>query len=420
VAESAESFSIALSSPSTGATLGAQSTVTINVADNDVDTPPPPETGVLFSSPTYTVSEAGTMVTLSVRRTGNLSTTAYVDWTTVNGTAVAGRDFGKPGITTPLTGRLSWAANDAGSRSITIRVNDDAVAEGNLAFTVQLRNPSGTTLGSPSSATVSITDTEVPPAPPQSAFAFTQPKYLVLENGGDAVIGVARTALAGGNLGAAATVRYATVARTATATSDFASRSGTLSWAAGEGGTKTFSVPIVNDGVAEPTETFAVQLSSPTGSASAATTESVVLIVDDDELFPRAGAMPEDWTVPSGAAGGWYVSGEPGAFEGAHMLRSEPVLDGESARVGVAGNFAAGTVTFRVKVSSEPGFDFLRFYVDGNKVGEWTGTAIASWQSFSAALSAGSHTLTWSYEKDGSASFGADAAWLDGVTLPAH
>jgi len=122
-----------------------------------------------------------------------------------------------------------------------------------------------------------------------------------------------------------------------------------------------------------------------------------------------------------GAAGGWYVSGEPGAFEGTQMLRSELVLDGESAQVSVSGNFAGGgTVTFRVKVSSEPGFDFLRFYVDGNKVGEWTGTAIASWQSFSAALSAGSHTLTWSYEKDGSASFGADAAWLDGVTLPAH
>ena len=102
------------------------------------------------------------------------------------------------------------------------------------------------------------------------------------------------------------------------------------------------------------------------------------------------------------------------------MLRSEPVLDGESAQVGISGNFAAGTVAFRVKVSSEPGFDFLRFYVDGNKVGEWTGTAVTTWQSFSAALSGGSHTLTWSYEKDGSASFGADAAWLDGVTLPAH
>ena len=36
--------------------------------------------------------------------------------------------------------------------------------------------------------------------PPQSSFAFTQPKYLVLESGGDAVIGVTRTAVSGGNL----------------------------------------------------------------------------------------------------------------------------------------------------------------------------------------------------------------------------
>ena len=28
-------------------------------------------------------------------------------------------------------------------------------------------------------------------------------------------------------------------------------------------------------------------------------------------------------------------------------------------------------------------------------------------------------TLMWSYEKDGSASFGQDAAWLDAVTLQA-
>jgi len=28
--------------------------------------------------------------------------------------------------------------------------------------------------------------------------------------------------------------------------------------------------------------------------------------------------------------------------------------------------------------------------------------------------------LTWSYQKDGSASLGSDAAWIDAVTMPAY
>ncbi len=84
----------------------------------------------------------------------------------------------------------------------------------------------------------------------------------------------------------------------------------------------------------------------------------------------------------------------------------------------VAGNFAAGTVSFRVRVSSEAEFDYLRFYVDGVMVREWSGMAVTGWQLFSTPLAAGAHALRWSYEKDGSASLGEDAAWIDAVTLP--
>ena len=86
----------------------------------------------------------------------------------------------------------------------------------------------------------------------------------------------------------------------------------------------------------------------------------------------------------------------------------------------VAGTFAAGTVSFRLKVSSEGGFDELRFYVDGVPVMAWSGTTATGWQAFSYPLPAGAHTLKWAYEKDGSASVGQDAAWLDSVTLPAR
>jgi hypothetical protein len=213
-------------------------------------------------------------------------------------------------------------------------------------------------------------------------------------------------------------VSFATVAGTALAGSDFTARTGTLNWGAGESGTKTLSIVIANDAIAESPESFIVRLGSPSAGASITNGDATVLIVDDDEAFPALGAFPDGWTTPAAAAEGWSVSNEAGAFEGAFSLRSDAIGDNEAAQVEVARTFAAGSVAFRVRVSSEAGFDFLRFYVDGVKVAEWSGTANTAWQQFATPLTAGAHTLRWSYEKDGSASLGTDAAWLDAVTLP--
>jgi hypothetical protein len=73
-----------------------------------------------------------------------------------------------------------------------------------------------------------------------------------------------------------------------------------------------------------------------------------------------------------------------------------------------------GTLKFWWKVSSETNFDFLRFYVNGviqtNISGE------VDWRQQTFSLPAGSQPLTWAYTKDGSLSYGSDAAWLDQVT----
>ena len=61
------------------------------------------------------------------------------------------------------------------------------------------------------------------------------------------------------------TVHYQTVDVTALAGSDYAAASGTVTIPAGQT-SKTFTVPIIGDRLAEPTETFAVQLSAPTNA----------------------------------------------------------------------------------------------------------------------------------------------------------
>jgi len=76
-----------------------------------------------------------------------------------------------------------------------------------------------------------------------------------------------------------------------------------------------------------------------------------------------------------------------------------------------------GTVTFRWRVSSEEGKDFLRFVRSG--VEQFSISGEVDWEERSAAIPAGDHTLRWVYGKDVSGSAGGDRAWLDQVRFSA-
>ena len=68
-------------------------------------------------------------------------------------------------------------------------------------------------------------------------------------------------------------------------------------------------------------------------------------------------------------------------------------------------------------MSSETSYDFLRFYLDGT---EQTGSlarisGVVNWVEKSVSIPTGSHTVKWSYTKDGSISSNLDTAWVDQV-----
>ncbi len=71
----------------------------------------------------------------------------------------------------------------------------------------------------------------------------------------------------------------------------------------------------------------------------------------------------------------------------------------------------AGTVSFYWKVSSEGGYDYLEFYIDGELQDRISGTV--DWQQMTYTLSSGSHTLEGRYVKDYSVSEGDDCGWVD-------
>ncbi|MCK4736013.1 MAG: hypothetical protein KAT65_26395, partial [Methanophagales archaeon] len=72
-----------------------------------------------------------------------------------------------------------------------------------------------------------------------------------------------------------------------------------------------------------------------------------------------------------------------------------------------------GTLTFYWKVSSESDYDYLKFYIDGVEQDSISGSTL--WEQKTYSLGLGSHTLKWSYIKDGSVSTGDDCGWLDKV-----
>jgi hypothetical protein len=72
-----------------------------------------------------------------------------------------------------------------------------------------------------------------------------------------------------------------------------------------------------------------------------------------------------------------------------------------------------GTLKFCWKVSSEAGWDFLYFYIDGVIKEGISGNS--DWHRRSYGISSGSHTVKWRYAKDGSVNSGSDCGWLDKV-----
>jgi hypothetical protein len=68
-------------------------------------------------------------------------------------------------------------------------------------------------------------------------------------------------------------------------------------------------------------------------------------------------------------------------------------------------------------VSSEQDYDFLQFYIDGIKQGEWSGID-NSWSFVSFPVSIGNHNFEWEYDKDNGFSDGQDCAWLDYIVFP--
>ena len=144
-----ETFGVALSNPQGGAELGAPTTASVTILDDDV---PAPGT-IQLSATAYSVNENGGTVTITATRTGGGDGAVSVSYATTDGSAASPADFAA------AAGTLNWADGDTASKSFQVTIVNDFLDESDETFTATLSTPmGGAALGSPATATVTIVD----------------------------------------------------------------------------------------------------------------------------------------------------------------------------------------------------------------------------------------------------------------------
>lgn len=157
--EGTETVNLALSNPGGGATLGAPSTATLSITDND-------ESGggdagsLSFTSDSFSAGEADGSANVQVARSGGTAGAVSARLSTSDGSATAGADY------TPVSTDVSFGDGESGPQSVAIPLLDDATPESNEMINVSLANPTGgASLGDPSAATVTVLDDDLDTGP---------------------------------------------------------------------------------------------------------------------------------------------------------------------------------------------------------------------------------------------------------------
>lgn len=117
-----------------------------------------PPSGVQFSAPTFNVAEGAGSATITVTRTGAATLPASADFAASAGAttpATPSADFTVP----PAT--VAFAANET-SKTVAIPIINDTDIEGSETLNLTLSNPVGATLGTQSTAVLTITDDDAP------------------------------------------------------------------------------------------------------------------------------------------------------------------------------------------------------------------------------------------------------------------
>ncbi len=213
------------------------------------------------------VSEGGTAnFTVSLSAAG--SSTITTQYATSSAGSASSNDF------SARSGTLTFSAGQT-SKTVSVPTIEDSAVESNETFYLDLSNPSGATIADGRGVGTIVNDDNAP-APPSITISNAS-----ANEGGSLTFTVSLSA----SYTSSISVNYATANGTANSSTDYYSRSGTLTFSAGQT-SKTIVVPTRNDSILEPNEVFYVNLSGATGGASISDSRGDGTISDDDFFDP--------------------------------------------------------------------------------------------------------------------------------------
>ncbi|HJR07106.1 MAG TPA: Calx-beta domain-containing protein [Pyrinomonadaceae bacterium] len=296
---------------------------------------------IQFSSPTFTVSENGTQATITVTRTGGTGGAVSATFNTSNGTATAGQDYTAVNNVTVM-----FADGDASPKTVNVPITDDNLYEGDETVNLMLSNPQGgATLGSPSTAVLTITEND--PLPAISIDDVTR------NEGNSGITFYSFTLSLSRQSVQTVSVTANTADGTATAPSDYtAITNQTITFAPFET-IKTITVLVNGDTTFEDNETFFVNLSNPM-NATLADGQGLGTITNDDAPGTALIVNTTD-------------DNDDGSCQVSHCSLREAI---NAANL----NVDANTISFQIPATDARHF----YYINDNVAGQVTAVLVAT------------------------------------------
>jgi Calx-beta domain len=243
---------------------------------------------VQFTASTMGANEDIGTLSITVVRTGGTTGDVSVDFSTTDGTAIAGQDY------TATSGTLTFTGGET-TRTIQIPITDDSTTEGPETFTVSLRsNTNIEQLGAPGSLTVTLQDHGTAPV-------ITINNVSVFEGDTGSTTEALFIIQLSAATSRAVSFNFATVNQSSVGGSkcgnagvDYETASGSLSFSPT---ITAFAIPIkvCGDNNAESNESFRIGLSNVSGAA-VQVNSGFAAILDDDELEL---ALEENGPIPN-------------------------------------------------------------------------------------------------------------------------
>ncbi len=252
----------------------ATSASTFTIVDNNRPA------GVLsFAADNFVVNENGGTATITVRRTNGSAGQVTVQFQTTTATngfppslhpATPGTDY------TATNGNLTLG-DGVTNRSFAVRILDNTVSQPDRTVNLRLFSPGGGATLGVSNSVLTIIDNDYAPG----RLNFSASTYITNKHAGAATITVTRT---GGSLNLL-TVQAMTTIGTATPGVDYLPATNTLTWNSGDSSPKSFTVPLLANGIPGDEKNVGLQLANFSIPGAAGAQTNAVLRIINDEFY---------------------------------------------------------------------------------------------------------------------------------------